>query len=114
MATLNTRFPGLPDPPQKWDAGWGVLAQVAINNMLTGKLNCGNEVTLTAGGTTTVVTDTRVGGSSAPLPVAMTANAAAELGAGTMYISAVGKQTFTITHANNGQTDRTFRFAIIG
>jgi hypothetical protein len=41
-----------------------------------------------------------------------TANAAAELA--TMFVSSRGKQTFTITHANNGQTDRTFKYVVIG
>jgi hypothetical protein len=44
----------------------------------------------------------------------MTANAAAEVGAGTIYISAVSHRSFTITHANNAQTDRTFGFVCIG
>ena len=43
-----------------------------------------------------------------------TANASAEVGAGTIYVSARAKQTFTLTHANNGQTDRTYKYAIIG
>jgi hypothetical protein len=43
-----------------------------------------------------------------------TANAAAEIGNGTIYVSAQGKQTLTLTHANNGQTDRTYRYVILG
>jgi hypothetical protein len=41
-----------------------------------------------------------------------TANAAAEIGNGTIYVSSRGKQTATITHANNSQTDRTFAYAL--
>jgi hypothetical protein len=43
-----------------------------------------------------------------------TANAAAEIGAGTAYISARTKRSFTITHANNSQSDRTFGYVVIG
>jgi hypothetical protein len=43
-----------------------------------------------------------------------TANAAAEQGGGTMYLSARAKQGFTLTHANNSQTDRTFLYIVIG
>lgn len=40
----------------------------------------------------------------------LTANAAAELAAGTMYVLEANRalRQFTITHANNAQTDRTF------
>jgi hypothetical protein len=44
----------------------------------------------------------------------MTANAAAEVGNGTIYVSAVTNGSFTLTHANNSQVDRTFRYAISG
>jgi DNA-binding beta-propeller fold protein YncE len=45
-----------------------------------------------------------------------TANAAAELAAGTMYITDanMGNGTFTVIHANNAQTDRDFRYAVVG
>jgi hypothetical protein len=39
---------------------------------------------------------------------------AAELGAGTIHVAAIGKQMATIAHANNEQTDRSFRLAVIG
>jgi hypothetical protein len=29
-------------------------------------------------------------------------------------VSSRGKQTFTITHANNSQSDRTFKYVVIG
>jgi hypothetical protein len=41
-----------------------------------------------------------------------TANAAAEMDG--MFVSSRGKQTFTITHANNSQSDRTFKYVVIG
>jgi hypothetical protein len=44
----------------------------------------------------------------------MTVNAAAEIGAGTAFVSAVAKGSFTITHANAVSTDRVFRYAVFG
>ena len=86
----------------------------AINELRDGKINATGSVTLTASAASTAVTDARVGGNSMVLFMPSTANAAAEQGAGTMYVSSVGTQTFTITHANNGQTDRTFSYAVFG
>ena len=43
-----------------------------------------------------------------------TANASAEQGAGTMFVGPRAKQSFTITHANNAQTDRTFAYSVLG
>jgi hypothetical protein len=31
-----------------------------------------------------------------------------------MYIGTVANGSFTVTHANNGQTDRTFMYAALG
>jgi hypothetical protein len=95
-------------------AQWLTGVRDVTNNMLQGKLNVTLDVTLTASSATTTVQDPRIGGSSAILLCPTTANAAAELGAGTIYVSSIGKQTATITHANNVQTDRTFRLVIIG
>lgn len=85
-----------------------------INNIMRGKTNNTGEVTLTAASATTIVEDVNVGGSSLIIFMPTTANAAIELGNSTMYVSSTGKQTFTITHDNNAQTDRTFRYAVIG
>ena len=82
-----------------------------INNCVDGKLNVTGEVTLTNSATSTVVTDVRVGAESLIVFMPITAGAATELAAGGMYVSSQGKQTFTVTHANNS-TARTFRFAV--
>lgn len=84
----------------------------ALNNMLQGKLNNWGTVTLTVSSATTVVTDPRAGVNSVPVFTPTTANAATELA--TMYVSSRGDQTFTLTHANNSQADRTFLYAILG
>jgi hypothetical protein len=46
----------------------------------------------------------------------LTANAAAELAAGTLYVLAADRLlgSFTITHANAGTTDRAFRWLAAG
>ena len=75
--------------------------------------NTGN-VTLAAGAATTVVTDLRVGAFSFIGFMPTTANAAAEIGAGAMYVSSRSAEAFTITHANNAQVDRTFVYCILG
>lgn len=89
------------------------LAEV-INRIMRGGLNVVDEVTLTANQATTVVADLRAGPNSHVSFTPLTANAAAEVAAGGMYVSSRGKQTFTITHANNAQTDRTFSIAVLG
>ena len=85
-----------------------------VNNILDGNTNNKGSVTLTASAASTAVTDLRAGPESVVVLMPTTANASAEVGAGTIYVSARAKQTFTLTHANNGQTDRTYKYAIIG
>ena len=90
-----------------------IIAQ-DINKISDGvTLNAGS-VTLTASTTDTVVSDGRVGVDSVIYFMPKTANAAAEVGAGGMYVSSRGKETFTITHASNAQTDRDFEYALLG
>ena len=86
----------------------------AVNLLLEGKLKSTGSFTLTASATSTTVTDLRAGRSSVVLYTPITANASAEVGNGTIYISARNKQNFVITHANNGQTDRNFIYVVIG
>jgi hypothetical protein len=71
------------------------------------------DVTLTANAATTVVSVLAMAASAHVFFSPRTANAAAEIGAGTMYVSARSKWSFTITHANNAQTDRTFSYQIV-
>lgn len=89
------------------------ISQV-VNNILEGKLNSTGSVTLTASAASTVVNDNRAGYESVILFMPTSANAAAEQAAGGMFVSSRGKQTFTITHANNSQSDKSFDYIIIG
>jgi hypothetical protein len=91
---------------------------VAINNLLEGKINSTGAVTLTANVANTTVTDYRVGVESVILFMPLTANAATELYGATMYVTAANvtplTNQFVITHANNAQADRAFRYIVIG
>lgn len=84
-----------------------------VNQIMRGKTNNIGEVTLTPSQATTVVTDPKAGIDSHIDFMPLTENAATEY-VGGMYVSSQGKETFTITHANNAQTDRDFRYVITG
>jgi len=70
--------------------------------------------TLAAGATSTTFTDKRISPSSALLPQACTANAAAAIN--TLWIDETTRTqgVVTIQHANNAQADRTYRWKICG
>lgn len=89
---------------------------LAIQQLAAGRSNATGTVTLTQNSATTTVT-TRTGTcstGSVPILVPTTANAATEFGAGSLYISSVGIDTFTITHVNSATASRTFIYAIVG
>ena len=90
---------------------------LAIQQLAAGRSNAVGTVTLATGSATTVVVPTQSGmiaPGSTPILTPTTANAAAELASGNMYVSLVGRDTFTITHTNSATTGRTFLFAIHG
>lgn len=89
------------------------ISQV-VNGILDGKLNSTGTFTCTVSAATTAVTDYRAGEDSIILLMPTTANASAEIGNGTIFISTRAKQSFTVTHANNSQSDRTFGYAVLG
>lgn len=81
-----------------------------------GKLECVVEVTLTANAATTVLKDERISGQTFIGFDPRTANAAAELAAGTLYILDANRidGQVTITHANNAQNDRRYYICFLG
>lgn len=85
-----------------------------INGVLQGKLNAVTTLTLTANAATSTITDARLTPKSFIGYMPTTANASAEIGAGTIYISARTVGSATVTHANNAQVDRTYTLLIIG
>jgi hypothetical protein len=89
---------------------------MSLQQLAAGRSNSVGTVTLTQNSATSVVT-TRTGTcapGSVPILVPTTANAATEFGAGSLYISSVGVDTFTITHINSATASRTFIYAILG
>jgi len=87
---------------------------LSIQQLGAGRSNAVGTVTLTVSAATTTVTDNNCAVGSVPILVPTTANAAAEIGNGTMYISSVANKSFTITHANSATTGRTFLYALHG
>jgi hypothetical protein len=87
---------------------------LAVQQLAAGRSNAAGMVTLATGTATTVVTDKNCAAGSTPLLTPATANAATEVGNGTMYVSAVTNGSFTITHANSAAIGRTFLYAIVG
>lgn len=86
----------------------------AINGLIDGRGNVTGEVTLTAGATSTTVTDNKFESGMAVVLQPKTANAAAALA--TTYITDANKTkgAFTITHANAATLDRTFAYVRTG
>lgn len=70
---------------------------------------CGT-VTLTVNVATTTVSSEGIPATAVPIFSAASANAATEIGNGTIYVSAVAKGSFTLTHANAATTARTFHW----
>jgi hypothetical protein len=102
-------------PPQtiENEEQWRRQAQTWMVEANQGRINNTGIVTLDANAASTVVNDDRVGKDSYIGLMPRTANAAVEQGNGTLYV-VCGKKTFTIAHANNGQTDRVFTYSILG
>ncbi len=102
------------EAPRVWGAVPEHLRILAdrINLLINGRSNAVGDVTLTANAASTTLTDARIGLDSHIGLMPTTSNAAAALA--TTYVSSRGKGTATITHANNAQTDKTFRYSIQG
>ena len=96
-----------------WADGFRQIASI-LNNTIAGNLDNTGTVTLTVSVTTTTVTDPRATNDSVIALTATTANAAAEIGNGTIYISSTTTGQFVITHANNAVADRTYTYTVTG
>lgn len=106
-------YPGVPKFSGNVEQ-WIRQAATVINNMLVGSLNVSDTVTLTANAASTTVTDARCSFQTGVVLIPTTANAAAAIA--TTYISETSRVngSFVLTHANNAQTDRTFRYVLMG
>lgn len=81
-----------------------------VSGIMNGKTNNTGEVTLTASATTTLVKDILCNANSVILLSAITAHAAAATG---VYVVA-GDKEFTIHHNSTADTDKDFRYVIVG
>lgn len=99
--------------PRTWHNVADHLSRISdvVNNILRGKLNNVGSITLIANSATTTLTDVRIGAYSIILLQPTTANSAAALA--NIYFGIPGNGNITINHANNSQTDRAFRFAVL-
>lgn len=87
---------------------------LSLQELAAGRSNGVGEFTLATGAATTTVSDNNCAVGSTVIPVPMTANAATEIGNGTMYLFSVANKSFTFAHANSATANRTFRYAIVG
>lgn len=98
--------------PSKWPRN----LETDLKQLYDGKILAAGSFTITASVATTTVKDYRVGKDSVILLMPLTANAAAALATTyiqTTDISSTNNQ-FTVNHANNAQTDRDFRYVVLG
>lgn len=111
-------FDGVPPYNGNNTTTWIHKARTTINNLLNGKSNNTGSFTLATSTATTVVTlaQGRMGPDTVILYQPLSLNAAAEIGAGTMFVSSKDVETgvFRLTHASNTQNDRNFAFILVG
>jgi hypothetical protein len=86
----------------------------AIRQLMQGRSNATGTVTLVAGAASTTVTAPTCAPSAQVFLFPKTAHAAAEIAGGACFVSAVAAGSFTLAHANNAQTDRTFAYVCLG
>jgi len=87
---------------------------LALQQLAAGRSNATGTVTLATGASSTVVSDPNCAAGTVPLLTPASANAAAEVGNGTIYVSSVANGAFTISHASSATTGRTFLYALQG
>lgn len=112
---MTTNAPGTPFLPRSGASSEQVA--IAVNQALNGKINSYARVTLTANAASTTVNDPRIGADTVIFLMPQTANAAAELKNGTIYIKPsdyVLKTSYKITHANDANADKTYGVLLIG
>ena len=84
----------------------------AIRELIRGRGNYVTIVTLTPNAATTVIQNRNFNANGLVVLSPTTANAAAALS--TTYAANVSGGSVTLAHANNAQTDRTFKMAVLG
>jgi hypothetical protein len=99
-------------PKARLNQPWDILARTILNNAMSGKLNVVGELVLTAGAATSTLSDPLITRASCISLMPLTANAASALA--TLYFDPTGSGSVVIHHANNAQTDRQFRYIVMG
>lgn len=99
-------------PKVRLNQPWDILARTVLNNAMSGKLDVVGDFVLAAGSATTILNDPLITRASYVSLMPLTANAASALS--TLYFDPTGSGSVVIHHANTAQTDRSFRYAIIG
>lgn len=85
----------------------------AVHQLAEGQTVLAGTVTLrTSPATTTVVSKEEIPAGGQPFLSPRTASAAAEIGAGTLQVSAAAKGGFTVTHASSASADRVFGWKV--
>lgn len=85
-----------------------------VNGILDGKTNNFGEITLDANQGSTTFTDFRISKDSVILLEPTTANAAAALATTYRSATSVPNHTFTLTHTNDANADKTFNYVVVG
>lgn len=115
MSTPQVYPPGRPFA-QEWmpDAEQHRRNIARVTNVaMKGQTNNSLQITLATGTTTTTVKDARISLGTAPLLIPVTADAATEFAAGSLYVVPSAGQCI-IHHTNSATADRTFAMALIG
>lgn len=99
-------------PKVRLNQPWDLQARAILNNAVAGKLNVLGEVTLDPGTATTTLDDPLITQASLITLMPMSANAATALQS--LYFQPTTTGSVMISHANNAQIDRRFRYAVIG
>lgn len=112
---VGPEFKAVPTASTQGDQHRRQIASV-LNRTMQGKLACTGTFTLRASVPATYLRDARLSETSWVEFDPLTANATAEKTNGTMYVLEANRKEgqWLITHANNSQTDRKFRFSILG
>lgn len=85
-----------------------------VRDLFEGRSNAYGTFTLAAGETETTVIAPNCGETSEIVFSPKTADAAGEVAGGAMYVSSVSLGSFTVAHANDASTERTFAYRIVG
>jgi hypothetical protein len=99
-------------PKVRLNQPWDILARTVLNNAMSGKMNVAGELVLAASAAGTILNDPLITRASCVLLMPLTANAAAALPA--LYFDPTVSGSVVIHHPNNGQTDRRFRYLVMG